>query len=490
MTLLLASLASLSFHACPSTGSGDWPQFRGPGGRAVADDTPITTRLAPDGDVLWKAKLPAGSSSPCIIGGRIFLTGFADGKDVVLAVERSSGKILWTKSFEGPEHPGYFHPDAGPAMPTCAADGERVVAYFANYGLVALDLDGKILWEKKLAHPRYVFGVGSSPLLHEGVVIVPRDGAPEAGVLGLDANDGSELWRIDRFEFRESHGSPFLWKSADRDELVLGGTNRLCGYDPASGERLWIVDGLTDFPCTTPTADADTLYYAAWSTSNTAGSSFWEPLFDRSLDLTDEEKADPAALFERLDQDQDGKIAPAEVPECRAKDAFPFLDGNQSGTWELEELQKAEAFNSTAGENLMVAVARGAAGDARPSHLRWTWKRGIPYVSSPLLYRGRVWLFQAGGLASVIDAKTGNAIVDRQRLADRSEYYVSPVGAAGHVIVASAEGTLYVFAADKDELSIEHTAAFDEELFATPAVLDGVVYLRSKESLWAFGKKK
>jgi hypothetical protein len=64
------------------------------------------------------------------------------------------------------------------------------------------------------------------------------------------------------------------------------------------------------------------------------------------------------------------------------------------------------------------------------------------------------------------------------------------VGAAGHVIVASAEGTLYVFAADKDELSIEHTATFDEELFATPAVLDGIVYLRSKETLWAFGKKQ
>src|SRR5262249_45269800 len=156
--------------------------------------------------------------------------------------------------------------------------------YFGNYGLVALDRDGKTLWEKRLKHPGFVFGVGTSPLLYDGMLVLSRDGAPEASLLVFDATDGSELWRIGRPGFGESHGTPFLWHNADREELVVSGNGQLCSYDPGNGEKLWKVEGLTSFPCTTPTADRDTLYYAAWSTPNAKGRSFWEAAFDRSLD--------------------------------------------------------------------------------------------------------------------------------------------------------------------------------------------------------------
>jgi outer membrane protein assembly factor BamB len=471
--------------------TGDWSQFRGPGGLAVADDTPIPTAFGPEANVLWRTKVPAGHSSPCITGGRVFVTGFADGKNAVLALERGSGAVLWTRTFEGPPHPEYAHPDASPVTGTPVSDGERVIAYLGNYGLVGLDLAGKVLWEKRLPLPRNAFGVGSSPLLFDGLVVVQRDGAPEAAVLVLDAADGSELWRIDRIGFAEAHGTPFLWHNADRDELVLGGSGRLCSYDPGTGEKLWMVPGLTSFPCTTPTADRDTLYYAAWSTPNATGRSFWESAFSRSLDISDAEIADIALLFKRLDKNADGKIVLDEVPESRARDSFPFLDRDQSGSWELPEMTGAERTASalTRGENLMVAVARGAKGDDPKDHVRWSWKHGLPYVSSPLLYRGRIWLFQAGGLVSVLDAKSGDPIVDRERLPDRAEYYLSPVGAAGHILAGSAEGTLYLLAADAKELVIEHTATFDEGLFATPAVLGGIVYLRTPTTMWAFGKR-
>jgi len=485
MLHLLTVLASLLTSLPPAQG-GDWPQFRGPGGLSVADDTPIPKTFGPDANVLWKTKIAAGHSSPCIVGERIFVTGFEEGGNVVVALERGSGKVLWTKKFVGPPYPQYAHPDAIPALPTAAADGERVIASFANYGLVALDHDGKVLWEKRMPHPGYAFGVGSSPILLDGLVVLSRDGAPEAAILVLDAEDGSELWKINRFEFGESHGTPFLWHNADRDELVVGGSGRLCAYDPGTGEKLWSLTGVTSFPCTSPTADRDTLYFAAWSTPSSSGRSFWEGAFARSLDLTDAEVADPSLIFKRLDANADGKVVPAEVPECRAKDAFGFLDRNQSGAWEPAEMVGVEPAGN-AGENIMVAVPRDAKGDLTKAGARWSWTQGLPYVSSPLLYRGRIWLFKDGGLVTALDAKTGKPIFERERLTDRAEYYLSPVGAAGHVIAGSAEGTLYVLAAEANELVVEHTTTFDEELFATPAVLGGIVYVRTKTTLWAFG---
>src|SRR5262245_25795084 len=205
LTALVVCLVPAVSHAAPQ--SGDWPQFRGPGGLAVADDTPIPSGFGPDQKVLWKAKVPAGHSSPCIVGGRIFVTGFEDGKNVVVGLDRGDGKLRWTKTFEGTPHPVYYHPDASPAGATPVSDGERVIASFGNYGLVALSLDGEVGWEKRMPHPGYVFGVGSSPILYDGIVVVSRDGAPEKAILALDASDGSELWHIDRFEYGESHGT-------------------------------------------------------------------------------------------------------------------------------------------------------------------------------------------------------------------------------------------------------------------------------------------
>lgn len=486
----MLELTTVALFACLlQSPAGDWAQFRGPGGLAVADDTPIATDFGPGKRELWTARVPAGHSSPCIVGERIFVTGFADGKNVVVALARKDGKQLWTKSFAGTSAPDYFHPDAAPVAATPVSDGERVVVSFGNYGVVALDLDGKQLWEKRLAHPNSAFGMGSSPLLFDGILVIPRDGAAEGGLLGLDVTDGSELWRIRRLAFRESYGTPFLWHNSERVELVIGGTGKLCSYDPGTGEELWSVGGLTTFCCTTPTADADTLYYAAWSTPDAKGRSFWEAAFDRSLELSEAEIADVALLFKRLDKNGDGTIVLDEVPESRFKDAFSFVDRDQSGTWSVEEFKQLDQSTPSTGENLMVAVPAGLSGDGGPERARWSWKRGLPYVSSPLLYRGRVWLTQAGGLVSALDAKSGEAHIDRERLSDRAEYYLSPVGAAGHVLVGSAEGTLYLLAADAKELTIEHTATFPEGLFATPAILAGTVYLRTATTMYAFGSR-
>ena len=94
---------------------------------------------------------------------------------------------------------------------------------------------------------------------------------------------------------------------------------------------------------------------------------------------------------------------------------------------------------------------------------------------------------KSGGLVTCLDASSGKPVFDRERLSDRSEYYLSPVGAGGRVLLGSAEGTLYVLDAEADDPEVLQQISFEEELFATPAVLDVTVYLRSKSTLWAFG---
>ena len=99
----------------------DWPQFRGPGGLGVARATGLPTKWGPDENIVWKTPLPgAGTSSPVIIGDRIFLTCYrgygapgqpqGDLKDLtldVVSLKRNTGEILWTKTVKPnlPEQP-------------------------------------------------------------------------------------------------------------------------------------------------------------------------------------------------------------------------------------------------------------------------------------------------------------------------------------------------------------------------------------------------
>ena len=453
----------------------------------MASDAPIPLDFGPESRVLWKTTVPMGHSSPCVVGDRVVLTGSDEGKLVVFALDRGTGEFAWTREFEAEPEPAYKHVAAAPAQPSPCSDGERVFAYFGSYGLIALDLGGEVLWEKKMPMASQAFGTGTSPIVAGGRVILMRDGAPEGAVLAFDAKSGEQVWSIPRFGFIESHSSPFLWRNAGRDELVIAGTRQLRSYDPSDGKELWRFQEITLVTCTTPTADADTLYFAGWSTPNSSG----KPMLDESFApfvISDAEAADVGLLFARLDQDKDEHLTRDEVPASRARDAFAFIDGNGNGTWEQEELVGASTTSKAPGENVMVAINAGGEGDVSKSHLRWSWKRSLPYVSSPLLYRDRLWLVKAGGVVTCLDSKTGEPIIARERLAVGGEYYMSPVGAGGHVLIGAEQGTLFIIDGTRDELSVIHTADFDEGIYATPAVVNGKVYLRTRTTLWAFGK--
>jgi outer membrane protein assembly factor BamB len=463
-----------------------WPQFLGPNGAAVAGTKPASLDFDLERDLLWRAALPSGSSSPCIWGDKLFITGSTEDQLVMLAFNRKTGELLWRRTRELPELGPVAHVDAIPAVPTPCTDGERVVFYFGAYGLVVLDLDGELLWQKELPVPPAPFGIGTSPILVGDALILSRDGCDDSAIYALEKSNGAELWRRPRFGFTYSFGTPFVWNNSKGRELVVAGTQRLSGLDPVTGEELWHLSGLTSFVCTTPTADGDTLYFAAWSTSDAApderGVATWG-----DYPFTAEERADAGRIIARLDANGDGQLEFDEIPVSRARDAFSFLDRNGNGLVTPEELAPLVEQPKGRGNNLMVAVAAGGKGDIKDTHVRWTHRRGLPYVASPLLYQGRLFLAKAGGLVTCLDAEGGGTLFGPERLEDHSEYYASPVGVDGHVILCSSDGTITVLRG-ADEFEVVRSVELGAAIHATPAVVDGTIYVRSERELWAFGK--
>src|SRR6478736_3336753 len=148
-----------------------WPQFRGPGGAGIAENQHPPTVLGPDKNVKWKVPTPSGISSPIVVGDKLVVTAFDDGKLYTIAYRRADGKELWRADAKATEIEKYHKTEGSPAASTPATDGQRIVSYFGSCGLVCYDLSGKELWKYELPTAVTVgnFGSSSSPILSDGV---------------------------------------------------------------------------------------------------------------------------------------------------------------------------------------------------------------------------------------------------------------------------------------------------------------------------------
>jgi outer membrane protein assembly factor BamB len=128
LTTLVAVLsAGLVSHATAAPAPADWPQFRGPNSQGVAENAKPPFAFGPDKALLWKTPLPAGVSSPCIWGDRIFVTAFDEERKQLetIGLDRKTGKIVWRKDAPT-EKIQEVHDISSPANTTSATDGKRV----------------------------------------------------------------------------------------------------------------------------------------------------------------------------------------------------------------------------------------------------------------------------------------------------------------------------------------------------------------------------
>jgi len=270
VTLLAASLAGCGRPPIPETAeiaaastartgplaevtlaSGDWPGWRGPQGDGVATGPAVPTTWDDTSNVLWKVKLPGrGHSSPVIVGDQVYLETADDAAQVqsVLSVDRRRGRLLWQTDLHTGNFETAMHYENTHASSTLASDGERLFAVFLNDRRVwcsALSLDGEELWRTEAGGFRSKFGYSASPTVYQSLVIVAGDHDAGGFVAGLDRASGDIVWRRKR-PASASWCSPRVVRLGGRDQLVLGGCQRVIAYDPLSGEELWNVAGTAE----------------------------------------------------------------------------------------------------------------------------------------------------------------------------------------------------------------------------------------------------
>ena len=197
----------------------------------------------------------------------------------------------------------------------------------------------------------------------------------------------------------------------------------------------------------------------------------------------------PDAAFDKLleegDANQDGQLTREEFPSGPAKQHFVYIDADKNGRVTREEYSAiARIFDES--KNVALAIRPGGHGDVTGTHVVWKATRGLPYVPSPLYYEGRIYLVKNGGLASCFDAPTGEVLYQEERLGALGDYYSSPVAAAGKICAASQPGVVVIYRAS-DTLEVLARNSLGEPILATPAIVDGHLYVRTKSQLYAFG---
>jgi len=451
--------------------AGNWPQFRGPNasGRAERDE-PLPDQIGPDTNVVWKTALPPGHSSPAIFGDRIYVTADREGTLLTMALDRASGELLWQT--EAPhETLEDIHNTGSRATPSPATDGDIVVSFFGSCGLFCYDKSGNLLWRRAMGPFKNDFGSGSSPIIVDDRVILCQDHDTDSFLMALDKRDGKPIWTTDRSEFPRNYCTPVIWEVNGKKQIVVAATLRIAGYDFDSGDELWTVRGVARIVNMTPVVGDDGILYAAcWSPGAEANDRISTPPFPE--------------LIAANDGDKNETIDKNEAPAGPVKDRFTQIDRDKNGQIDRDEYESMRRVFETA-QNMVVAIKPGGLGDVTDTHVLWKYTKQIPYCPSPVYYRSQLFMIRNGGILAVVNAKTGEAL-KQGRISATGEYYSSPVAGDGKVFLFDKHGKLTVIEAASGWRELA-SADFGEEVYASPAIADGRIYVRTRGHLYCFG---
>ena len=484
--LLLLTLVSYNLSA------ENWSQFRGPNGSGIIESARPPIHFGVDKNVKWKSPVPYGVSSPVVWEDHIFLTGHVEEQLVTVAYDANTGAELWRCAVT-PEKMEYTHAFSSPASSTPCTDGERVYVYFNSYGVIAYDFEGNEVWQRPLEIHRVQYGSASSPVLIGDHLIVQREGRPsDSHLLALDPESGETAWTISRPLSSGSHSTPMLWQQDGTEELIVHGRGSVAAYDLDSQELNWWVEGWGWSAIPVAVAGDGMLFIG--STGNGDPS---EPL-PKELNWS--------YLAGNYDYNQDGSITMDKIPDdalwrirpevpidtpgntLKISSLLKYADADKSGIVTEQEWADMMADDlSRRNRDRMVGIRPGGKGNASDTHVVWEHTKGLNEMPSPLFYHGNLYYVADGGRLSVLEAKTGERILDRKRIGAPGQYVGSPIAANGHIYLTSELGTITVIKPG-DALNVIASNEIGESVRSTPALAGNALLVRTKDHLWSFAE--
>lgn len=425
--LLLPAAFAAAMLAAPA-GADNWPQWRGPKNDGHAAG-PAPTDWGPDKNVVWKVKMPGrGSSTPCVWGDNIFITsldGPAPASSSLLCYD-GNGKEKWKASM-GPASGRAGRGDEGnDASASCSTDGKHVWAYSGNGKLACFDFQGQEKWS--LDVQKYgKFGI-------------------QFGI----------------------HWTPVLYKEKVYLQVMHKGAQKLVALEAATGKELWVVDRPGHGKGESPD-----VYASAFMWEGPNGQAM---LVAHGNDYcTGHDLATGAEVW---------RVAGLNPPGERGYMAWRFVSCPLV-TPDLIIVPSCKYGPTVA---LNPIGAKGTIDEKNPAE-RWRYKE-TPDVVSPLRVGNLVYLLETDkgrGALTALDAKTGNQVY-RQNLGAKQIYRGNMVHADGKIVIVGREGVGLVVQAGP-EFKLLATNDLKEVTYASPAVANGRLYVRTWDHLYCFGTK-
>lgn len=448
---------------------GQWGQFRGPNGSGIDPGGAYPATFSPSKNVVWKAAIPAGQSSPVVAGGHVYLTASEGDRLLTIGLDAATGRELWRREIRRPRAPKVYHAN-DPASPTPAADSDGVVAFFPDFGLAAYTPDGKDRWTLRLGPFTSFYGMAASPILAGDLVVMLCDQRSGSFIVAADRKTGSVRWRRDRPGAPEGWATPMVFQpagSAAPAQLIVPGTTRLDAYLLDSGEPLWWMPLGSSGSMGTAVASGDRLFVS--TTGSTEPSM---PGFDSYL--------------AKYDTDKDRRLSVQEfAADKEMAEHFGWADADTDNFITTAEWDIIR--NLGIGEYGAIAVRPGdARGKLDAKAVLWRFKKNLPYIPAPLVYMDVVYLLKTGGIITSLDAATGRPLKEGRSPDALGEYYASPVAADNKVFLVSVDGRITVLKAG-GKWEVLGVNEIGEPIHATPALSGGRIYVRTHGAVYCFG---
>ena len=448
-----------------------WHGFRGAGARGIGLGGNYPSVL--DTTIQrWQAKdVATGHSSPVVTETRIFLTGEREKKPVVMCYDRRSGERLWESPVPATrDEPRHNRNRVATATP--ATDGENVFAFFGNVGLVAFDGSGTERWKVALGPFTTAHGSGSSPVLVGNNVVVQADSYGDSFIAAYDRKTGEERWKKERPLLATAYTTPIVRKARDGVfEIIAVGSYEVIAYDARTGDKRWEFARASGTVVPSPVLDGDVLI--------TANRHYVE-------------RPEFTMFTAKLDKDKDGVLSEGEFGTGNTAILLRRVaqeGGNKDGKLDQQEFEQGNEGMIAEGQVLATRLNSQPDGTVRPETL-WSLRQNVPEATTPLLVRKTLYIVH-NGVLTTLDADRGpDASRKLTRLTGAlGNYFASPVAGGTNVYLLSEEGKAVVIDAGAEAGADLKLSVFDlgEPCYATPALVDGQVFVRTDKSLYCFG---